>query len=181
MLVHFCEQKSRLRLREEGGAVREKRVGARRDWVAAGSLRQSKRPAPQTQFVFNHKKWLSNTKIIDTLYPIYLTCGFKGQCIVFYHLHKLVDIHNCVLKIDWVFKQIKYFRTLAISMLMTTGRIGSMVANVLFPILLDKGCVVPFYSIAAIMFCKYTLIWRAGFPLYEHARTEPSRMLLRIT
>ncbi|KAI5642970.1 sugar transporter domain-containing protein [Phthorimaea operculella] len=43
------------------------------------------------------------------------------------------------------------FRTLAISVTMTIGRIGSLVGNILFPILLNMGCVVPFYSLAGVM------------------------------
>ncbi|XP_041984899.1 synaptic vesicle glycoprotein 2C-like [Aricia agestis] len=44
-------------------------------------------------------------------------------------------------------------RSLAIGMIMTWGRIGSLVGNVLFPILLDLGCVVPIYTLAATMIC----------------------------
>ncbi|CAH2235318.1 jg5888 [Pararge aegeria aegeria] len=42
-------------------------------------------------------------------------------------------------------------RTLSIAMVMTIGRIGSVVGNVLFPILLDMGCAVPFYTLAVTM------------------------------
>ncbi|CAH2235317.1 jg5887 [Pararge aegeria aegeria] len=42
-------------------------------------------------------------------------------------------------------------RSLAIGMVMMWGRIGSLVGNVLFPILLDMGCVVPFYTLAGTM------------------------------
>ncbi|XP_026320700.1 synaptic vesicle glycoprotein 2B-like [Hyposmocoma kahamanoa] len=44
-------------------------------------------------------------------------------------------------------------RTLTMSLILTTGRIGSMVANVMFPILLDIGCIVPFYTLAGLMIC----------------------------
>ncbi|XP_013137143.1 PREDICTED: synaptic vesicle glycoprotein 2C-like [Papilio polytes] len=44
-------------------------------------------------------------------------------------------------------------RTLAISVIMTLGRIGTLVGNVAFPILLDMGCVVPFYSLTIVMIC----------------------------
>ncbi|XP_061384320.1 synaptic vesicle glycoprotein 2A-like isoform X1 [Danaus plexippus] len=48
-------------------------------------------------------------------------------------------------------------RSLAIAVLMTCGRIGSLVGNILFPILLDKGCVVPFYTLAGSMICITSL------------------------
>lgn len=48
-------------------------------------------------------------------------------------------------------------RTLAISILMMVGRIGTLISNVAFPILLDMGCVIPFYSMAAIM-CVLTAL-----------------------
>ncbi|XP_068620534.1 synaptic vesicle glycoprotein 2A-like [Battus philenor] len=44
-------------------------------------------------------------------------------------------------------------RTLAISVIMTSGRIGTLVGNVAFPILLKIGCVVPFYSLTGVMIC----------------------------
>lgn len=42
-------------------------------------------------------------------------------------------------------------------MIMTSGRIGTLVANVVFPILLDIGCTVPLYTLTGLMVCKYTL------------------------
>ncbi|XP_052743699.1 synaptic vesicle glycoprotein 2A [Bicyclus anynana] len=42
-------------------------------------------------------------------------------------------------------------RTLSVAMVMTVGRIGSLVGNVLFPVLLNMGCVVPFYTLTGIM------------------------------
>ncbi|KPJ10444.1 Synaptic vesicle glycoprotein 2B [Papilio machaon] len=44
-------------------------------------------------------------------------------------------------------------RTLAISVIMTFGRIGTLVGNVAFPVLLNMGCVVPFYSLTGVMIC----------------------------
>ncbi|CAG5058194.1 unnamed protein product [Parnassius apollo] len=44
-------------------------------------------------------------------------------------------------------------RTLAISVIMTSGRIGTLAGNVAFPILLNMGCVVPFYTLTAVMIC----------------------------
>ncbi|KPJ03201.1 Synaptic vesicle glycoprotein 2A [Papilio xuthus] len=45
-------------------------------------------------------------------------------------------------------------RTLAIAVIMTLGRIGTLVGNVAFPILLNLGCSVPFYSLTSVMICK---------------------------
>lgn len=42
-------------------------------------------------------------------------------------------------------------RTLAISIVMLIGRIGTLVGNILFPILLDIGCVVPFFGFGGLM------------------------------
>ncbi|XP_037873607.1 synaptic vesicle glycoprotein 2A isoform X2 [Bombyx mori] len=42
-------------------------------------------------------------------------------------------------------------RTLTISLVMTFARIGTLVGNVLFPILLDIQCIIPFFSMAGIM------------------------------
>ncbi|XP_045452633.1 synaptic vesicle glycoprotein 2A-like [Melitaea cinxia] len=42
-------------------------------------------------------------------------------------------------------------RSLAIGLIMTTGRIGTLVGNVIFPVLLDIGCVVPFFTMAGTM------------------------------
>ncbi|KAL0820157.1 hypothetical protein ABMA28_006091 [Loxostege sticticalis] len=44
-------------------------------------------------------------------------------------------------------------RTLAISVVMTMGRIGTLVGNIAFPILLKMGCAIPFYSLAGGMMC----------------------------
>ncbi|XP_028161923.1 putative transporter SVOPL [Ostrinia furnacalis] len=44
-------------------------------------------------------------------------------------------------------------RTLAISMIMMMGRIGTLVGNIGFPVLLKMGCVIPFYSLAGVMIC----------------------------
>lgn len=41
---------------------------------------------------------------------------------------------------------------------MTTGRIGTLVGNVIFPVLLDIGCVVPFFTMAGTMACEYYVI-----------------------
>ncbi|XP_075981129.1 synaptic vesicle glycoprotein 2B-like [Anticarsia gemmatalis] len=42
-------------------------------------------------------------------------------------------------------------RTLAISIMMVSGRVGTLTGNISFPILLDMGCVVPFFTIAGLM------------------------------
>ncbi|XP_034835279.1 synaptic vesicle glycoprotein 2B-like [Maniola hyperantus] len=42
-------------------------------------------------------------------------------------------------------------RSLSLAMIMTIGRIGSVVGNILFPILLDMGCAVPFFTLAGTM------------------------------
>ncbi|XP_045537571.1 synaptic vesicle glycoprotein 2B [Papilio machaon] len=44
-------------------------------------------------------------------------------------------------------------KTLAIAVIMTLGRIGTLMGNVAFPILLNMGCVVPFYSLTSVMIC----------------------------
>ncbi|KPJ03202.1 Synaptic vesicle glycoprotein 2A [Papilio xuthus] len=49
-------------------------------------------------------------------------------------------------------------RTLAISVIMTFGRIGTLVGNVAFPVLLNMGCVVPFYSLTGVMICEYIFV-----------------------
>ncbi|KPJ10445.1 Synaptic vesicle glycoprotein 2B [Papilio machaon] len=45
-------------------------------------------------------------------------------------------------------------RTLAISMLMTVGRLGTLVGNVLFPVMLNLGCGISFYTLAGLMICE---------------------------
>ncbi|KAF9422336.1 hypothetical protein HW555_001926 [Spodoptera exigua] len=42
-------------------------------------------------------------------------------------------------------------RTLAISMIMVIGRIGTLSGNIVFPIMLEIGCAFPFYSISGCM------------------------------
>ncbi|CAK1553071.1 unnamed protein product [Leptosia nina] len=42
-------------------------------------------------------------------------------------------------------------RSLAMAVVMTLGRTGSVSGNILFPILLDMGCAVPFFTLAAIV------------------------------
>ncbi|VVD05102.1 unnamed protein product [Leptidea sinapis] len=42
-------------------------------------------------------------------------------------------------------------RTLAMSILMSFGRSGSLVGNIMFPILLDMGCVIPFFTLAGLL------------------------------
>ncbi|KAG6458862.1 synaptic vesicle glycoprotein 2B [Manduca sexta] len=48
-------------------------------------------------------------------------------------------------------------RTLAISTIMMTGRIGTLIGNIAFPVLLDKGCVIPFYTMTGMMICVTTI------------------------
>lgn len=50
-----------------------------------------------------------------------------------------------------------FFRSLAISLIMVTGRIGTLAGNIAFPILLDMGCAIPFFSMAGTMICEYFL------------------------
>lgn len=40
---------------------------------------------------------------------------------------------------------------------MVTGRIGTLAGNIAFPILLDMGCAIPFFSMAGTMICEYFL------------------------
>lgn len=49
-------------------------------------------------------------------------------------------------------------RSLAISMMMMSGRSGTLLGNVAFPILLNMGCVFPFFSLAGLMICVTLLI-----------------------
>ncbi|CAB3251084.1 unnamed protein product [Arctia plantaginis] len=44
-------------------------------------------------------------------------------------------------------------RTFAVSLMMFWGRIGTLSGNVAFPILLNIGCEVPFYTISGLMVC----------------------------
>ncbi|XP_076630218.1 uncharacterized protein LOC143346207 [Colletes latitarsis] len=39
-------------------------------------------------------------------------------------------------------------RTVAVSLVMTTGRLGSMIGSLLFPVLLAHGCLAPIISLA---------------------------------
>ncbi|KAG7301703.1 hypothetical protein JYU34_014680 [Plutella xylostella] len=48
-------------------------------------------------------------------------------------------------------------RTLAIAILMMVGRIGTLLGNVAFPILLNMGCVIPFFSMAGVL-CVVTVV-----------------------
>ncbi|CAG4947901.1 unnamed protein product [Colias eurytheme] len=43
------------------------------------------------------------------------------------------------------------YRSLAMGLIMTAGRMGTLVGNVTFPILLDLGCVIPFFTLSALM------------------------------
>ncbi|XP_047525421.1 synaptic vesicle glycoprotein 2A-like isoform X1 [Pieris napi] len=42
-------------------------------------------------------------------------------------------------------------RSLAIGFIMMSGRIGTLIGNIMFPILLSMGCVVPFFTLAALL------------------------------
>ncbi|KAM3959259.1 uncharacterized protein ACR2FA_006688 [Aphomia sociella] len=48
-------------------------------------------------------------------------------------------------------------RTLAISIIMMTGRIGTLVGNIIFPILLNMRCEIPFFTLFGIMICVVIL------------------------
>ncbi|CAH0401446.1 unnamed protein product [Chilo suppressalis] len=48
-------------------------------------------------------------------------------------------------------------RTLAISMIMMAGRIGTLVGNVSFPVLLKMACVIPFSTMSGMMLCVVTI------------------------
>ncbi|KAF3426981.1 hypothetical protein E2986_12193 [Frieseomelitta varia] len=62
-------------------------------------------------------------------------------------------------------------RTIAVSLVMTIGRIGSIVGNMLFPILLAQGCIAPMIQLACLILLfvgikvQYTLLYYF-FPLY---------------
>ncbi|CAK1553073.1 unnamed protein product [Leptosia nina] len=43
------------------------------------------------------------------------------------------------------------FRSLSMGLVMMSGRTGSLVGNIMFPILLNLGCVVPFFTLATLM------------------------------
>ncbi|KAJ0173952.1 hypothetical protein K1T71_010098 [Dendrolimus kikuchii] len=42
-------------------------------------------------------------------------------------------------------------RTLAISFIMVSGRIGTLAGNIMFPILLDMGCIIPFFTLTGVV------------------------------
>ncbi|KAK1127476.1 hypothetical protein K0M31_004013 [Melipona bicolor] len=48
-------------------------------------------------------------------------------------------------------------RTIAVSLVMTIGRIGSIVGNMLFPILLARGCIAPMIQLACLILLCTTL------------------------
>ncbi|CAB3251089.1 unnamed protein product [Arctia plantaginis] len=48
-------------------------------------------------------------------------------------------------------------RSVAMSLVIVLSRIGTLIGNIGFPILLDKGCEVPFYSMAGMMICLIVL------------------------
>lgn len=48
-------------------------------------------------------------------------------------------------------------RTLGVSMIMMVGRIGTLVGNVTFPILLNMSCEIPFYTMFGFMICVLIL------------------------
>lgn len=41
---------------------------------------------------------------------------------------------------------------------MMSGRIGSLTGNVLLPVLLDFGCVLPFGTLAFALLCKFIIL-----------------------
>lgn len=47
-----------------------------------------------------------------------------------------------------------FSRTMAVSLTMMFGRSGAMIGNLIFPLLLDLNCTVPFFLLAAVIFCK---------------------------
>ncbi|KAG6458865.1 hypothetical protein O3G_MSEX011092 [Manduca sexta] len=44
-------------------------------------------------------------------------------------------------------------RTLAMSIIMLSARMGTLLANILLPILLDMGCMILFFSLSGVMIC----------------------------
>lgn len=47
-------------------------------------------------------------------------------------------------------------RTMAVSLVMMTGRSGSLIGNVVFPVLLEYGCIAPIMTIACFPLRKYS-------------------------
>ncbi|XP_013186056.1 synaptic vesicle glycoprotein 2B [Amyelois transitella] len=50
-------------------------------------------------------------------------------------------------------------RTLTISLILMAGRTGSLLGNVVFPIMLQAGCMVPFLTMSAITVCVSGLVY----------------------
>ncbi|XP_038211121.1 synaptic vesicle glycoprotein 2A-like [Zerene cesonia] len=49
------------------------------------------------------------------------------------------------------------YRSLAMGLIMTAGRMGTLIGNITFPILLNLGCVVPFFTLAGLMLGNTTM------------------------
>ncbi|XP_052743698.1 synaptic vesicle glycoprotein 2B [Bicyclus anynana] len=81
-------------------------------------------------------RWASSKAIMVSLFSLDLALA---QFLVNLNQYLVIDFFPTTM------------RSMAIGMIMMWGRIGSLVGNVLFPILLDFGCVVPFYSLAGTM------------------------------
>ncbi|KAF9794342.1 hypothetical protein SFRURICE_019065, partial [Spodoptera frugiperda] len=64
-------------------------------------------------------------------------------------------------------------RTISLSLVMLIARMGTLVGNVTFPILLAMGCSIPFYTMAALMGCKL----RASTEKFSENRKMPSSTL----
>lgn len=47
---------------------------------------------------------------------------------------------------------------MAVSMEMILGRVGSMTGNILFPVLLEYGCIAPIINLICYTLCKYAFI-----------------------
>ncbi|KPJ02067.1 hypothetical protein RR46_00449 [Papilio xuthus] len=48
--------------------------------------------------------------------------------------------------------------------MMTFGRIGTLVGNVLFPVMLNMGCGISFYTLAGLMICDQRHPWTSATP-----------------
>ncbi|XP_073959676.1 synaptic vesicle glycoprotein 2B-like [Choristoneura fumiferana] len=62
-------------------------------------------------------------------------------------------------------------RTLALSFNIMIGRIGSLVGSVLFPVMLQGGCMVPFISLSIITLCVAALVYFLPNPSKQNSGT----------
>ncbi|KAI5645833.1 major facilitator superfamily domain-containing protein [Phthorimaea operculella] len=62
-------------------------------------------------------------------------------------------------------------RTMAMSVVMVAGRAGSLVGNILFPIMLELGCMVPFVTLSAVTLAVAGLVYFLPNPRKENSGT----------